>query len=288
MKKKNKSKKKILYLLIIIISIYLSYKYLENKKIELSNKEFVNMIVNNTFKEESILKKIVYKPNNSIKLLNDSYKEVIEKKKSNDPIIYLYNSHPTEEYRSTTIEDYSISPTVIMNNYILKELFEKEGFYTYVEEESVTNILNNNNWNYASSYKASRMLLEDAKITYPSLKYFIDIHRDSLSKDKTTINIEGKDYAKIIFLLGLENEKYEENLSFIEKINNKLDTKYPGLSKGIYKKGGIGVNGVYNQDFSNKTILIEIGGYENNTIEVFNTVIAFTDCFLEVLNEENS
>ena len=64
MKKKNKSKKKILYLLIIIISIYLSYKYLENKKIELSNKEFVNMIVNNTFKEESILKKIVYKPNN--------------------------------------------------------------------------------------------------------------------------------------------------------------------------------------------------------------------------------
>ena len=64
-----------------------------------------------------------------------------------------------------------------------------------------------------------------------------------------------------------------------------MNELYPGLSKGIYKKGGPGVNGVYNQDFSPYTILIEIGGYENTTNEVLNTSIAFSKCFMEVINE---
>ena len=175
-----------------------------------------------------------------------------------------------------------------MNNYILEGIFNKRGYKTYVEEESVKNILNDNNWNYASSYKASRLLIENAKINNPSLEYYIDIHRDSLEKDKTTIRIDGKDYAKIIFLLGLENPNYEQNNEFIEKINNKVNNYYPGLSKGIYKKEGPGVNGVYNQDFSGKLILLEIGGYENTTSEVLNTAIAFSKCYLEVLDEENN
>ena len=85
-------------------------------------------------------------------------------------------------------------------------------------------------------------------------------------------------------MIGLENSKYEENLHFTTLINDKMNEKYPGLSKGIYKKGGDGVNGVYNQDFSSKAILIEIGGYENNLTEVLNSVIAFTECFMEVIN----
>ena len=140
--------------------------------------------------------------------------------------------------------------------------------YTITEERSIREVLNLNSWNYAASYKASRIYMEDVKKEYPSLKYFIDLHRDSLKKDKTTIQIGDKSYAKIIFLIGLENVNYQKNLAFTEEINNKIGEKYPGLSKGIYKKGGAGVNGVYNQDFSPYTILIEIGGCENTTSEV--------------------
>ena len=67
-----------------------------------------------------------------------------------------------------------------------------------------------------------------------------------------------------------------------------MNAYYPGLSKGIYKKEGPGVNGVYNQDFSNRLILVEMGGYENTTTEVLNSAIAFSKCFLEVVDEENS
>ena len=289
MKFKTKRRKRHFIIVILFLSIYSTCKYLDKKKVELTDKEIVNAVVNNSFKEENIVKKVMSQNyNNPILLLNESYKEVSENNTSTKPIIYLYNSHPTEEYKSSNIGEYYINPTVIMNNYILEGIFNKRGYKTYVEEESVKNILDKNNWNYAASYKASRLLIEKAKMNNPSLEYFIDIHRDSLERDKTTITIDGKEYAKIIFLLGLENPNYEENNAFIEKINNKVNNYYPGLSKGIYKKEGPGVNGIYNQDFSSKLILLEIGGYENTTSEVLNTTIAFSKCYLEVLDEENN
>ncbi len=286
-------KKIILFIIMILIGLYASYKKLEENKTLSNDEVIVKFIIDNTFVKGNIISRIT---NNNIewektlRLLQNDYEEVTLRTNTEEkePIIYLYNSHPTEEYAPSTIGEYYLNPTIIMNNYIMEDIFNKNNYKTYVEEESVKDILNQNNWNYASSYKASRILLEKRKEEYPSLKYFIDIHRDSLEKSKTTIEIGDRVYAKLLFIIGLENNNYQENLEFTEKILEKLDTYYPGLSKGIYKKEGPGVNGVYNQDFSPKTILIEIGGYENTTTEVLNSSIAFTKCFMEVLNEENT
>ena len=281
------------------IGILINYNLFKNSKIKLKDKDVIDLIINNTYTYDNsnIVDKIIDKTleiSNPIKLLNKDYNKYLvrEEKVSNkappkDPIIYLYNTHQTEEYKTTELVDYTVSPTVMINDYILQDLFDKSNYPTIVEEESISNILSQNNWRYVNSYKASRILLENSIIKYPSLKYFIDIHRDSLPRDKTTIEIDGKNYAKVIFIIGLENNNYQENLSFTEKINNKMNEYYPGLSKGIYKKEGEGVNGVYNQDFSKYTILIEIGGYENTTLEVLNTTLAFSKCFLEVINEDN-
>ena len=290
-----KKLKKIFIITMFIIGIVISYKKIEKTNIKIKDKEFTNLIINNTYKNSNIIKDIVddtLKKTDPIKIMNTDYQKYINNietekviKEDISPIIYLYNSHQTEEYAPSTYAEFSVNPTVIMNNYILEDIFNKNGYKTVVEESSIKEILNNNNWNYVYSYKASRILLEDSIIKYPTLKYFIDIHRDSLKRDKTTTTINNKDYAKIIFLIGLENPNYKENLEFTEKINNKINELYPGLSKGIYKKEGPGVNGVYNQDFSKYTILIEIGGYENTTTEVLNTSIAFSKCFMEVINE---
>ena len=271
----------------------ISYRKINKSKVKITDKEFINIIVNDTFtyNDNKIIDHLINKTlevSNPIKLMNKNYNEYTPKQVINNesnPVIYLYNSHQTEEYSPSTYAEYSINPTVIMNNYILEDIFNKNGYKTYVEENSIKDILNKNNWNYSYSYKASRTLLEERIVEYPTLKYFIDIHRDSLSKDKTTVTIDGKDYAKVIFLIGLENPNYEKNLEFTEKINNKMNEYYPNLSKGIYKKGGPGVNGVYNQDFNEHTILIEIGGNENTTNEVLNTSLAFSKVFMEVINE---
>lgn len=215
-------------------------------------------------------------------------KDPYEKKEIKDPIVYLYNSHQSEEYATSNVESYNVRPTVMMSSYILREKLNKNGIATIVEENDVTEFLRTNNWNYASSYKVTKLLMEDAKEKNPTLTYYIDLHRDSVSRKVSATTIDGKNYAKILFLIGLENQDYAKNLAMTEKINNAIQEKYPGLSRGIYKKQGPGVNGVYNQDFSPNTILIEIGGQDNTIDEVFNTCEAISEVLTKYIKEDQN
>ena len=220
---------------------------------------------------------------------NDDYSNLEELKKIssyiedpnpvdiNNPIIYIYNSHQLENYDNSNLDIYGITPNVLMASYLLKEKLNSRGLSTIVEDANLSNFLTLNSWDYASSYKASRIFILDKKNMYSSLKYFIDIHRDSVSKNVTTVNIEGKDYARILFVVGLEHNNYKENLKTMENINNISNKYYPGLSRGIYKKEGVGVDGIYNQDISPNSILIEVGGVENNIDEVLNTTEAISN-----------
>lgn len=300
-KKRFRGLKIFFFFLLFVFSLFFSFYILDKSNIEIDDKGLVQLLLNyNDNDANKIRKKIKsFFSVPSALLDNDYFEYVVPVSKNDDlissvdasdkkPLIYIYNSHQGEEYASSTLAEYTVAPTVMFADYIFQDVLEKNNYKAIVEEASIKEILNMNSWKYAYSYMASRVLLEDAKNKNPSLKYFVDIHRDSLEKGRTTIEIEGKKFAKTIFLIGLENENYEENLSFTEKINNLLNEKYPGLSKGIYKKGGPGVNGVYNQDFSKRAILIEIGGYENTPSEVLNSVLAFSECFMEVISKDES
>lgn len=300
-KKRFRGLKIFFFFLLFVFSLFFSFYILDKSNIEIDDKGLVQLLLNyNDNDANKIRKKIKSFFSVPSALLDNDYFEYVVPVSKNDnltssvdasdkkPLIYIYNSHQGEKYASSTLAEYTVAPTVMFADYIFQDVLEKNNYKAIVEEASIKEILNMNSWKYAYSYMASRVLLEDAKNKNPSLKYFVDIHRDSLEKGRTTIEIEGKKFAKTIFLIGLENENYEENLSFTEKINNLLNEKYPGLSKGIYKKGGPGVNGVYNQDFSKRAILIEIGGYENTPSEVLNSVLAFSECFMEVISKDES
>lgn len=246
------------------------YNHIKNKVLKVYNEPLEYLTINKMFQE--------HPPKN-----NSSKIPVIKEESNSKPLIYIYNSHQTEEYAASNFVEYNVNPTVMMADYILEEQFNKASYKTLVEERSIKEVLKNNSWTYAYSYKASRVYLEDVIKKQPTLNYFIDVHRDSLPKEKTTVEISGKKYAKLLFLIGLENPSYQGNLKLTEAINAKLNEKYPTLSKGIYKKSGPGVNGIYNQDFSPNTILLEIGGYQNTPTEVMNSALAFSECYLEVM-----
>lgn len=223
--------------------------------------------------------------NTVVKLKKSETNKKIETKKEN-PTIYIYNTHQTEEYKPTSYLEYSVNPNVLMASYILEEQLSKKGHVVLVEEESVSKLRTTLGLNYAGSYKVTRSMMENAKKNNPTLKYYIDLHRDSLTHDKTTLTVDGKSYAKILFIVGLENSNYQENLDFTNKISDLLNQKVKGLSKGIYKKEGPLVNGVYNQDFSNRVILIELGGNENTIDEVYRSLIVLGEVLDEVIKND--
>ena len=62
-----------------------------------------------------------------------------------------------------------------------------------------------------------------------------------------------------------------------------IDLYNKDLCRGIIKKSGKGVNGVYNQDFNSNTMLIEVGGQYNNISEVNNTLKVFANILSEYI-----
>ncbi len=316
MKKINKKKKRRKYLLLFIL-VYLSSFCLTIKLcFKKYNHNIVEYLVNNNSSyieknDKKVISKIVklvadidFK--NPVTMINNNYeiKETPKKQeeiikdnyvpdpkpdiKIEEPIVYLYNTHQTEEYALSNKEEYNVKPTVMTLSYILREKLNNKGIKTIVEENNVSEFLKANNWNYASSYKVTRLLLDDIKSKNKSLKYFIDLHRDSVSRNISTVNINNINYAKVLFIVGLENPNYKVNLEKIERLNNIINQQYPNLSRGIYKKKGKGVNGVYNQDFDPNTILIEVGGEDNTIDEVYNTAEAISNVLSDYIRSDNN
>ena len=312
-KKKKHIIKKSLFIMTFLLSIFFTIRLLASISIKDQQDEFLTFLLENqniyledkrqgfSYFHKMMMKLLNIDLASPLTFLNRDYKGLtsntvvklkksetnkkIETKKEN-PTIYIYNTHQTEEYKPTSYLEYSVNPNVLMASYILEEQLSKKGHVVLVEEESVSKLRTTLGLNYAGSYKVTRSMMENAKKNNPTLKYYIDLHRDSLTRDKTTLTVDGKSYAKILFIVGLENSNYQENLDFTNKISDLLNQKVKGLSKGIYKKEGPLVNGVYNQDFSNRVILIEVGGNENTIDEVYRSLIILGEVLDEVIKND--
>lgn len=289
-------KKTIVVILIFFLTFFYTIKWLDKINLNVSKETLNTLIYNssNLNKENKVINNLVnniikfnlFNPVDSLKNIyniKDNYEVVPVTNIKNDdqliPIVYIYNTHQTEKYNST--REMNLNYSVLDASYALKEELNKYNISSLVENGSIMDILNTNNWSYAYSYVVSRMYLEKAKKNIPTLKYFIDLHRDSVNKNISTVEINNKKYARTMFLLGLENQNYKENEIILNKLEQWMNKNYKGLSRGIYKKSGPGVNGVYNQDFSINCILIEVGGEENTFEEVNNTI----EVIAKMLNE---
>ncbi len=203
----------------------------------------------------------------------------------NEPKVYIYNTHQLESYDNTDYND--ITPNVLMASYLLKEELNKAGISTIVESSNITEYIKQNNLKYYQSYDASRYYAEKVVKDNQNLDLVIDLHRDAIEKNASTVTINDKEYAKLLFVIGMEHENYESNLEVATAINNIIKEKYPTLTRGIITKSGKNVNGIYNQDLNPNSILIECGGYKNSFSEVVNTINLLSQIIKEYLNGRN-
>ena len=149
-KKTKKIKPKIILFLIMIFSSFLlTIKALSKYSLPHQNTDLVNFLIenNNPFivnskSNYSYFHKIMTKLidldlTNPLSILDTNFKGLTKKidvddkdvkKVSNEdvvseeePTIYLYNSHDTEEYKPSSFAEYSVMPTVKLSDYVLKE-----------------------------------------------------------------------------------------------------------------------------------------------------------------------
>ena len=113
-------------------------------------------------------------------------------------------------------------------------------------------------------------------------KILIDLHRDSVKHKFTLFKYKNKKYAKIMFVLTTKHKNYKLNEKFANNLNNKINKKYKGLSRGILKRKDV----IFNQDLSPNAILIELGGIDNTLEEINNTLEILSEVIKEYISEE--
>jgi stage II sporulation protein P len=192
-------------------------------------------------------------------------------------VVYVYFSHNRESFlpylKGVTNPNHAYHSQVNVTNIgdKLKEELEKNGIGTVVDKTDIDAKLKKKGLSFARSYQESRTVVEAAVTKNRDLTYLIDIHRDSRRKKDTTIEMNGKTYAKLAFIIGGENANHEKNLAFVNELQKRLDSSYKGLSRGVFTKKGSGTNGKFNQDLSEKAILVEFGGVDNTFEELYNS-----------------
>lgn len=291
-KRKKHIKRNILFILIIIfISSYILYNiFYVSYLSKLTNKEIITHIIEET-KNQKSTNTIIEQYKNPHIILSNNFsiieKPTIEVNNSNiPPLVYIYTTHETESYQDKYLEVYNIKPTIKIISYILKDYLEDYGIPTIVETQSITEILRANNWSYKYSYEASRIAIKDTITNTNSLKLIIDLHRDSSNLSKTLLETNNTKYARILFVVGGENQYYKENLKISEQLKDLLEQSVPNITRGIITKKGEGVNGIYNQDLSTKSVLIEIGGQYNEIEEINNTIKILSKVILMYIEGE--
>ena len=189
---KNKKTKKIkpkiiLFFIMIFSSFLLTIKALSKYNLPHQNSDLVNFLIENnnpfivnsksnySYFHQLMTKLIDLDLTDPLSILDTNFKGLTKKtdlddkkvrKVSNEdvvneePTIYLYNSHDTEEYKPSSFAEYSVMPTVKLSDYVLKEKLEDNGFSVLIEEQSISSIRSSLGLNYAGSYDASRVLME--------------------------------------------------------------------------------------------------------------------------------
>ncbi len=290
-KRRIKLKFKYLIFVIIIILIYLLFSYISsNFKLVTINKNAISKILSNNSihiiynEDDNYFNKILQKfinINDPVGILkNQTENKIILKDKlklsSYKYKVYLYNTHDLEQYKDF-IQNIKISVGNAL--LLLSNNLKSIGIDVIVEKQKVSDLTNND---LSKSFDISKTLIENI-IQSENIDLFIDLHRDDEKKEVTTLELNGKKYAKVKFVVGRKNKNYMLNYNLTELINRKIKEKYPDLTRGIV----LNDNYTYNQELSEKIIFINIGGYENDIVEVKNTIDLLGPIIKEVLDEKN-
>ena len=218
----------------------------------------------------------------------DKFKEELAASEDLEKIVHIIHSHNRESFfpelkgvdESDPNQANHSSVNITLAGERLGLELSKRGIGTVVDKTDIGAKLNQRGWKYGQSYDMSREVLKNDIETHGEFEFYFDLHRDSLRREATTVELNGEKYAQIMFVIGNGNPGYEENLVVAENLIKRLKEDYPGIAKFVYSPPATGgKNGVYNQDVSPNSILIELGGVDNSLEEIYRTVEIFAEVF---------
>lgn len=217
--------------------------------------------------------------------LGDPARLEIEKKEVS---ILLLHTHSMESYSPFSVNNYhslNDKENVILVGNIMTNVLESKYKYNVLHDTT-----RHDKVSYGDSYINSLNTIKSQLSKNKSIEVILDVHRDAFAiknetdaknkKAEYTAKINGKNAARIMFVIGQNNPNYTELKKFAVYVEKKMDKLYPGLFFKVVTK-----QGKYNQYFKDHSMLIEVGCTQNTDAEAKYSAELMGNVLGEVLKE---
>ena len=194
---------------------------------------------------------------------------------SNAPRVLIYHTHTTESFVPETGKAFSedMEKTVVVLGKDLTEILQQEYGIPVLHNTEIFDIPRREG--YANALPRIQEILEEN----PQVEVVLDLHRDGVSRTVTTMDLHGKLTGRLLFVVSTRHEKWNQNLRFALFLQQSIEDRYPGLSRGVRKQSSI-----YNQHLHPRSVIVEIGGHENDLQEVRNTIPYLAEVIAEAFS----
>jgi len=216
--------------------------------------------------------------------------------KKDEPIILILDTHATESYVDDGTCFYSPPFTAERTAdpdknvmLIASELRKKLGEYNIpvVQSAKLHDAVS-----YRDSYTRSLETMNEYLEKYPSIRYIIDVHRDSIiasdgEKFRPAVKINGRDCSQVMLVVGTDDggahhPDWRDNLTFAVYLQQKLNDKYPMLARPINLR-----NARFNQHTTKGSVILEVGSCGSSFSEALYAANLFGECLAELILENN-
>ncbi len=208
-----------------------------------------------------------------------------------EPLVLVVHTHGSESYLPSGYDFYSPdedfrsteeSETVVHIGELLCQELNSLGINT-IHDKTMYDLTDFNN-----SYGYSRQGILKWLEKYPSIKFVIDVHRDSVfdskgNNVKPLTQINGEDCAQLMIVVGTNagnvyHPNWKENLTFATKLQNQMNVMYPTLARPINLR-----TAAFNQNLTKGSLLLEAGSCGNTVEEVENSIKLFAKAYSETI-----
>lgn len=219
----------------------------------------------------------------------------VKTKNADLPTVLIIHTHGTEGYLPsggfyyTEDEDYrstDITENVVAAGTVICNALNAAGIVT------VHDTVMYDEKSYTDAYTASRRAASEWLFRYPSIVYIIDVHRDAIVNSegvncKPICEIGGRESAQVMLLIGTDeagadHEDWRTNLTVAAKIQQQMNTLFPGLARPISLRSAS-----FNQQLAPGYMLLEIGSCVNTIDEAKYAAELFSESFIAAYREGN-
>lgn len=197
-----------------------------------------------------------------------TYTELVAEYGADAPIVLIIHTHGTEAYADCADSSYRTedkSKNIVSIGKIISDKLNSAGITT-IHSDKMFDADDFNMAYYNASLEIRRMLEE-----YPSIKYIIDVHRDSVELSDGTFyplkaSVNGEIAAQLMFVVGTDHggsghTGWVDNLALAARIQASIATETPTLMRNVNLRSAS-----FNQQYTSGSLILEVGSC-GNTLE---------------------